>query len=91
MQVWCQHGQNEVQPERAYSIDSYRKEAFSCKFGGKIISPKINLKKHAPLIHTEVYILWQLVHYELKPLEAYCAESYWSEAPICTFCDKWQV
>ena len=25
MQVWCQHGQNEVQPERAYSIDSYRK------------------------------------------------------------------
>ena len=86
MQVWCQHGQNEVKPE----IHTENK-LFSCKFCGKIISPKINLKKHAPLIHTEVYILWQLVHYELKPLEAYCAESYWSEAPICTFCDKWQV
>ena len=89
MQVWCQHGQNEVQPERAYTPLIHTE--ISCTFCGKIISPKINLKKHAPLIHTEVYILLQLVHYELKPLEAYCAESYCSEAPICIFCDKWQV
>lgn len=54
LQVWCQHGQYEVQPERAYSIDPYRREAFPCKFCGKITSPKFNLKKHTPIIHTEV-------------------------------------
>ena len=54
LQVWCQHGQYEVQPERAYSLDPYRREAFSCKFCGKITSPKFNLKKHTPIIHTEV-------------------------------------
>ena len=82
MQVWCQHGQK----EHTQLIHTENK-LFPASFVAKLSV----LKKHAPLIHTEVYILWQLVHYELKPLEAYCAESYWSEAPICTFCDRWQV
>ena len=34
--------------------DSHRREAFPCKFCGKITSPKFNLKKHTPIIHTEV-------------------------------------
>ena len=48
---------------------------------------KFNLKKHTPLIHYTLYILWQLVQYEPKPLEAYYTESYWSEALLCTFCE----
>ena len=65
------------------------KRNFPLQFCAKIISPKFNIHHWSiqKCSYYILYILWQLVQYEPKPLEAYYTELYWSDALLCTFCE----